>query len=80
MADQTNPAECEPEPRSFEGCRTIDVNDRNCVLFWSRQLGVSEAEIVEVVREVGPNSTAVALKLEAPHGDRTAPPDLTPRA
>lgn len=80
MSHQTNREECGPEPRSFEDCRTIDVNDRNCVLFWSRQLGVSEAEIVEVVREVGPNSTAVALKLEAPHGERTAPPVLSPRA
>ena len=80
MADQTNRAECEPELRSFEACRTIDINDRSCVLFWSRRLGVPEAVIVEVVREVGPNSTAVALKLEAPHKDRTAPPDLAPRA
>jgi hypothetical protein len=47
--------------------------------FWSRRLGVPEAEIVEVVREVGPNSTAVALKLEAPHTESTVTPNLPPR-
>ena len=78
MANTPHHAESPAEPRSFEDCRTIDVNDRDCVLFWSRQLGVSEAEIVQVVREVGANSTAVALKLEAPHTTRVAPPNPTP--
>ena len=78
MASNTDRAESPAEPRSFDDCRTIDVNDRDCVLFWSRQLGVSEADIVEVVREVGANSTAVALKLEAPHTDRVGPPTPTP--
>jgi hypothetical protein len=67
------------EPRTFEDSRTIDVNDRRCLRFWSERLGVSEAEIAEVVREVGPNTTAVALKLEAPAELRTAPPTLPQR-
>lgn len=79
MASKTDRADLH-EPRSFEESRTIDVSDRQAVLFWSQRLGVSEAEIVEVVREVGPNSTAVALKLEAPHDDRVAPPTPTPQA
>lgn len=62
------------ETRSFEDCRTIDITDRRCLKFWSERLGVSEDEIAEVVREVGPNSTAVALKLEAPYEERVAPP------
>lgn len=61
------------EARSFEDCRTIDVDDREAVRFWSERLGVSAEEIVEVVRQVGPNTTAVALKLEAPHGHRVPP-------
>lgn len=64
------------EPRAFGDCRTIDVNDRQCLRFWADRLGVSEDEIAEVVREVGPNSTAVALKLEAPHQGRIVPPSL----
>ena len=62
--------------RMFEDCRTIDVHDRRCLRFWAERLGVSEDEIAEVVRQVGPNSTAVALKLEAPVGERTVPPGL----
>jgi hypothetical protein len=64
------------EPRRFEECRTIDVTDGEAVQFWSERLGVSREEIVEVVREVGPNSTAVALKLEAPHEERIAAPAI----
>jgi len=74
MANKTPGAERSPAPRTFEDCRTIDVTDRLCMRFWSDRLGVPEAEIAEVVREVGPNSTAVALKLEAPHTERTATP------
>lgn len=79
MASKIQRAHREAEPRNFLDSRTIDVNDRKAVRFWSRWLGVSETEIVEVVREVGPNATAVALKLEAPHTDRVAPPTLTSR-
>ena len=61
------------ERRSFETCRTIDVGDEHALRFWSRRLGVSADEIAAAVREVGPNTTAVALKLEAPHQERTAP-------
>jgi hypothetical protein len=61
------------EQRSFESCRTIDVGDERALRFWSRRLGVTAEEIAEVVREVGPNSTAVALKLEAPREERIAP-------
>ena len=61
------------EPRSFEDCRTIDVADEAALSFWSERLGVSVEDIREAVGEVGPNSTAVALKLEAPHQERTAP-------
>ena len=61
------------EPQTFEESRTIDISDRRCLRFWSERLGVSEDEIAEVVREVGPNTTAVALKLEAPAEVRTAP-------
>lgn len=62
--------------RRFDDRRTIDVNDRQCLRFWSERLGVSEEDIAEVVRQVGPNSTAVALKLEAPSQERIAPPGL----
>jgi hypothetical protein len=79
MSKKTRRADDRNESRSFEDCRTIDVNDQRAVRFWSRRLGVTETEIVEVVQEVGPNSTAVALKLEAPHTDRVAPPTFTPR-
>lgn len=65
---------CDDEPRTFEDCRTIDVTDLRSLKFWSERLGVSEDEIVEVVREVGPNTTAVALKLEAPYDERIMPP------
>ena len=64
--------ELRDDPRTFEDCRTIDVNDQRCLRFWSERLGVSEDEIADVVREVGPNSTAVALKLEAPPRERNA--------
>jgi hypothetical protein len=59
--------------RSFEASRTIDVGDARAMRFWSKRLGVPPEEIAEVVREVGPNSTAVALKLEAPKDERIAP-------
>ncbi|CAN7489352.1 DUF3606 domain-containing protein [Phenylobacterium sp. LjRoot219] len=62
------------ERRSFEAPRTIDVSDQQAMRFWSQRLGVPQEEIAEAVREVGPNSTAVALKLEAPQEERTAPP------
>jgi hypothetical protein len=68
----------EAERRSFEACRVIDVTDENAMRFWSERLGASEQEIAEVIRLVGPNSTAVALKLEAPQEDRVPPP-ITPR-
>ncbi|MDB5446651.1 MAG: hypothetical protein JWQ97_1968 [Phenylobacterium sp.] len=67
------------ERRSFEACRTIDVTDERALRFWSKRLGVSSTEIADVVKEVGPNTTAVALKLEAPCGERVAPSDLAPR-
>ena len=70
------PPEADSEPRTFDDCRTIDVSDRRCLAFWAERLGVSEDEIAEVVREVGSNSTAVALKLEAPNHQRTVPPSL----
>jgi len=41
--------------------------------FWSHRLGVTPEHIAEAVREVGPNTTAVVLKLEAPQEDRIAP-------
>jgi hypothetical protein len=57
----------------FEACRTIDVADRRALRFWSRRLGAPPEAITQAVREVGPNSTAVALKLEAPEPARSAP-------
>lgn len=63
-----------PGSGDFEECRTIDVTDRRCMRFWADRLGVPEEEIAEVVREVGTNPTAVALKLEAPHTERTVSP------
>jgi hypothetical protein len=73
------PQDFEPpqDGRGFEECRVIDVTDENAMRFWSQRLGVTEAEIAEAIRLVGPNSTAVALKLEAPQEDRVSP--LTPR-
>jgi len=62
------------EPRSFEAARTIDVGDEQAMRFWSQRLGVTQEEIAQAVKDVGPNSTAVALKLEAPQEDRIAPP------
>jgi|GEM_PF-2105700 hypothetical protein len=79
MRDKHQQALPDDEARTFEDCRTIDVHDQKCLQFWSERLGVTEQDIAEVVREVGPNSTAVALKLEAPNGDRTAPPSLSMR-
>lgn len=70
---------CAMESRRFEACRTIDINDSGSLRFWSGRLGVSEEQIAEVVREVGPNTLAVALKLEAPYEERTAPPGLPAR-
>lgn len=67
------------EPRSFEATRTIDVGDQQAMHFWSQRLGVPQEEIAQAVKEVGPNSTAVALKLEAPQEERTAPPSPQPR-
>ena len=67
------------ERRSFEACRTIDVTDERALRFWSEHLGVSPTEIADVVREVGPNTLAVALKLEAPCGERLSTSNLTPR-
>lgn len=66
------------ELRSFEDCRTIDVTDEQAMRFWSQRLGVAPEAIAEVVKEVGPNSTAVALKLEAPPTERVTP-SLAPR-
>jgi hypothetical protein len=60
------------ERRSFEDSRTIDVEDEHALRFWSQRLGVSPEAIAEVVREVGPNTTAVALKLEAPSQEGAA--------
>lgn len=79
MPRKARRAERPPQPRSFEASRTIDVSDRLAMRFWSTRLGVPEAEIAEVVREVGPNSTAVALKLEAPHTESAVTPSLPPR-
>jgi len=62
------------EARSFEASRTIDVGDQQAMRFWSQRWGVSQEEIAEAVKEVGPNSTAVALKLDAPQEERIAPP------
>jgi hypothetical protein len=61
----------------FEERRVIDVTDEDAMRFWAQRLGVTEAEIAEVVRLVGPNSTAVALKLDAPQEHRVSP--LPPR-
>ena len=46
--------------------------------FWSQRLGVPEAEIAEAVKAVGPNTTAVALKLEAPSCEETGRQPLSP--
>ena len=82
MAEDKDPSAMgnthEAAPDSFEDCRTIDVTDERCLRFWSRRLGVSPQEIADVVREVGPNLTAVALKLEAPQSETVAPPGLGP--
>jgi hypothetical protein len=61
-------------PRSFEDSRIIDVADDAAIHFWSERLGVTEDEILEAIRLVGPNSTAVALKLEAPREERVSTP------
>jgi hypothetical protein len=79
MGRKRDSAEHEAELRSLEASRIIDVNDERAMRFWSRRLGVSRQEIAEAVRQVGPNITAVALKLEAPTGNRVAPPQIAPR-
>jgi hypothetical protein len=56
----------DPERRSFADERTIDVNDAEAIRFWSEQLGVGRDELLQAIKEVGPNTTAVMLKLEAP--------------
>lgn len=78
--DETQDFERSPrEPRSFADCRTIDVADDEALRFWSEHLGVPPEEVVETVRQVGPNATAVALKLEAPHEASVAPPIIQAR-
>lgn len=67
------------EHRAFECSHTIDVNDGRCMRFWSQRLGVTAEEIAAVVKEVGPNTTAVALKLEAPQPSGIVPPILSAR-
>lgn len=63
------------EPRAFAEARAIDMHDERAMQFWAEKLGVSREELSEVVKEVGPNLTAVALKIEAPMGDHvTASP------
>ena len=79
MGEQQDFQQIEPEPRSFEACRTIDLADDAAVSFWSQRLGVAPEEIVEAVKAVGPNTTAVALKLEAPRQEGVAPPTIAPR-
>jgi hypothetical protein len=85
MSKKSHRARRASEPRSFEAARsfedsrTIDVTDRQAMRFWSDRLGVPETEIAEAVREVGPNSTAVALKLEAPYAEGVVSPSSTPR-
>jgi hypothetical protein len=79
MGKQQDFQRVEPEPRSFEDSRTIDVADEAAVRFWSQRLGVPPEEIVEAVKAVGPNTTAVLLKLDAPHKESVAPPTMTPR-
>jgi hypothetical protein len=61
------------EARTFETERAIDVQDETAVRFWTERFGVSREELIEVVKEVGPNATAVALKIEAPSRARVAP-------
>ena len=79
MGKQQDFRQAEPEPRSFEDCRTIDVADEAAVRFWAQRLGVPAEEIVEAVKAVGSNTTAVLLKLDAPHKESVAPPSMTPR-
>lgn len=67
------------EFRAMATRRTIDVTDQRAMRFWSRRLGVPQEAIAEAVREVGPNATAVALKLEAPRPQRTVPESLSQR-
>lgn len=74
-----DPERREAERRALETSRTIDVTDRRAMRFWSRRLGVTPDEIAQAVKEVGSNTTAVALKLDAPHPERTVPPSLSLR-
>jgi len=62
------------EARSFEEARAIDVTNKRAVRFWARRFGVSRRELADVVRQVGPNATAVALKIEAPNDAQAGPP------
>ncbi len=79
MGKKQQAARREAERRSFEESRAIDVSDDHALRFWSKRLGVPAEEIAEVVKEVGTNPTAVALKLEAPFEERIVPPTFTPR-
>jgi hypothetical protein len=72
MEETQEPESPGAEPQRFADDRTIDPGDQDAVRFWAQKLGVSEAAIQEAVRQVGPNSTAVALKLEAPPCDAVA--------
>jgi hypothetical protein len=54
------------EPRTFEKPRTIDVTDPDQLQAEAERYEVAPQELAEVVAEVGPNRTAVELKLEAP--------------
>lgn len=54
------------EPRTFDEPRTIDVDDPARLHAEAQRYEVAPEELAEVVAEVGPNRTAVELKLEAP--------------
>ncbi len=53
--------------RQFEASRTIDLSDKEQVCYWAKRFGTSPEEVADAIDKVGPNTTAVALQLSAPH-------------
>jgi hypothetical protein len=54
------------EPRTFDEERVLDACNDEQVRAWAEDLGVEADAVREACAQVGPNRTAVELKLAAP--------------
>jgi hypothetical protein len=51
------------DPDKADGHEEIDPRDRDQLHYWAARLKATPDELIEAVRTVGPNSTAVAIWL-----------------